>query len=96
MSTKMDPPFRVRRVTTKALDEVTLDTIDKLHTMNLDKILHLIENKGLNLKDFIMSDQFGLHFFPNGKWVWARKGQQHVEGDGADDKRQFEKSTQCR
>ena len=89
LAKKMNPPFSVRKTTTKKLDDDTIARINELHEMNLDKILYLVENEGFDLEFFIMSDQFGLFLFPSPDHVWARKGSTHVPGDNAGDKRQI-------
>ena len=86
MRTQMD--YRFRRVESPRMDESTLTEINRIHSINQDRIRLYMDMYKFQRKDLIMSDQFGLLVHPCDDRVWCRKGNV-AEGDGKEDKRQI-------
>jgi hypothetical protein len=62
---------------------------ERIHLKNIKRLSILI-SEGMELKYIIASDEFGSHFFPQGRFMWAKKGSDQVGYDGIkDDKRSY-------
>ena len=86
LKNKMVPPFVPRRPTAKDYTPSSLEEMARLHERNLDVLVDLMVNQGLQKCNIVMSE-YGVHLFPDTD-NWARVGTKRVYSDGHGDKRQ--------
>jgi hypothetical protein len=86
---KFDPKFVTRKPTTNKCTPAQEEKNELLHQINLDQLLYLREEKGLEWKYYVSSDEFGVKYIPGESQQWARKGAKRVEGTNLSDKRSY-------
>jgi hypothetical protein len=71
-----------RRIESPRIDVTTLTEINRIHSLNQDRIRLYMNEYMMVKKNLIMSDQCGLLVHPSDDRVWCKKGKVD-EGDGS-------------